>query len=161
MEHADKATYLVALHQNGGGRAVQGSEAGCQFVFSAFSFSQQGAGANGPVKVAAHEQLFRLAESSYSSVLGRSAEGQELVDENVRSHGLAVVADRYLRVLALPLDGDVDAVGVAVHAILRNLTYPTPPPVGVVGLGFCEELSANLEACHRSGPASVSLPSSY
>src|SRR5208337_4276513 len=106
--------------------------------------------------MAAHEQLFRLAEASHSAVLGRSAEGQELVDENVRSHGMAVVSDHYLRVLALPLDGDVDLAGAAVHAVLADFTYPTPAPVGVVGLGFCEDLPADLEAGHLSGPASVS-----
>src|SRR5271166_4038322 len=106
--------------------------------------------------MAAHEQFFRFAEASHSAVLGRSAEGQELVDENVRSHGMAVVADHYLRVLALPLDGDVDLAGAAVHAVLADFTYPTPAPVGVVGLCLCEELSADLDTCHHSGPASVS-----
>ena len=110
MEHADKATYLVAFHQNSGGRAVQGSEARGQPVLSAFPSRQQGPGADGPVKVATHEQLFRLAETPYSVVLGRSAEGKELVDENVRRHGLAIVADCYLSVLTIPFDGDVDAV---------------------------------------------------
>src|SRR5512135_2127742 len=131
MEHADKATYLVALHQNGGGRAVQGSEAGGQFVLSAFPFSQEGAGADGPVEVAAHQQLLCFAETPYSVVLGRSAEGQELVDENVQSHGLAAVAHCYLSVLAFPLDGDVDLAGAAIHAVLAYLSNPTPPPVGV------------------------------
>src|SRR5512135_3618343 len=115
MEHADKATYLVALHQHGGGRAVQRSEAGGQFVLSAFPFSQQGAGADGPVKVATHKQLFRLAETPYSVVLGRSAEGQELVDENVLTHRLAIVADRYLGVRTIPFDGDINLAGAAVH----------------------------------------------
>ena len=98
LEHADKATYLFAFHQNGGGRAVQGSEAGGQFVSPPSPSASRE-----PVRM----DQWRWQHTSSSFALPKPPTPPSLADPpRVRNlsmrmsspHRLAIVADRYLGV---------------------------------------------------------------
>ena len=75
-----------------------------------------------PVEVAARWQLLCFFETPYSVVLGRSAEGEELVDENVPTHLLGHWFSLLFECSRLSLDGDVDLAGAAIHAVLAYLS---------------------------------------
>ena len=125
---------LVASHQHRAFRAGQ-KVTFSQVVAGPGTGDDEVAGADPVAQVTEEQQLLGPAESAdrRRTVLTRPAQGQELVDQDILGHGLAVVGNDQAGVFDLGLDGDPDVAGAGrIGTVLQELAGQGVLPIGVV-----------------------------